>query len=206
MSDNNVLELVNLAANFYFDLDEFFEDIDLDKCNFSDDFIADYVNRLFRQNGDLLVGDDRSPYKEYDGIWQEVMGYLNNKDIAGIEKVIYEQTGEDIHDEFMGKYGNYDELTDNQKEFVDKYLNEYTIYVIDDFSQVYGDGKRYRDGEFAVICPYIDTVDKELTEWCFDNDVMTINFVYTLSSDPARLEDFVFYYYKAIQYAINYIE
>ena len=156
---------------------------------------------------DVTVGGVGNGFKENNDIFVEIDRLLAANDYAGLTEYLGSVTGEDYKTEYSEEYGSYEELTDEQKAFVDEYVNDgfkyqFIVYVVaDEDSPMYN----YRNGTFFLTSPELDITDPVLTQWYLENDINDVTISYSSSTKLPLFDEFIYRYYYAIQYAKEYV-
>ncbi len=156
---------------------------------------------------DVIVGEIGNGFYENNDILLEIDRLLAVNDYAGLEEYLGSVTGENYKAEYSEEYGSYEELTDEQKAFVDEFISngfEYQLigYVVaEKDSPMYN----YRNAAFIVTYPDLDVTDPVLSQWYWDNDIKEIAVSYSSSTKLPLYVDFIWRYYAVIQYAKEYI-
>ncbi|MBQ7833566.1 MAG: hypothetical protein IJ336_08330 [Lachnospiraceae bacterium] len=156
---------------------------------------------------DVTVGGVGNGFKENNDIFVEIDRLLAANDYAGLTEYLGSVTGEDYKTEYSEEYGSYEELTDEQKAFVDEYVNDgfkyqFIVYVVaDEDSPMYN----YRNGTFFLTSPELDITDPVLTQWYRENDINDVTISYSSSTKLPLFDEFIYRYYYAIQYAKEYV-
>lgn len=156
---------------------------------------------------DVTVGGVGNGFKENNDIFVEIDRLLAANDYAGLTEYLGSVTGEDYKTEYSEEYGSYEELTDEQKAFVDEYVNDgfkyqFIVYVVaDEDSPMYN----YRNGTFFLTSPELDITDPVLTQWYRENDINDVTISYSSSTKLPLFDEFIYRYYYAIKYAKEYV-
>ena len=150
---------------------------------------------------DVTVGGVGNGFKENNDIFVEIDRLLAANDYAGLTEYLGSVTGEDYKTEYSEEYGSYEELTDEQKAFVDEYVSDgfkyqFIVYVVaDEDSPMYN----YRNGTFFLTSPELDITDPVLTQWYRENDINDVTISYSSSTKLPLFDEFIYRYYYAIQ-------
>ncbi len=163
-----------------------------------------YAEEVLEQGSDMIVGDIGKGFFEDNDFIVEFDRLLTAKDFVGLEQHLSATAGEDFHAEYTEKYGSYDELTAEQKAFVDDYINKFEYQLIgstdaDEDHRTY----QYRDATFVLAHPKFDMNDAELTQWYWDNDIKDYSITYDGTATITQYKEFLWRYYYVIQYAIK---
>lgn len=159
--------------------------------------VQDYVWRMCNIVGEREIRNTEAVYKEDDETLKKVLEYITAKDFEGANEYI----GEVLHEDLGAKYGRYDDLTDAQKDFVDRYIEEDMEVVWVDYTLL------YRDGLIQVNAPKLGLYDNELTEWYAENGVRdTSDVFYFGTTSISHLTYMLGPYYNLLAYAEKYID
>lgn len=193
ISMENILDLLQYNYwNFY--IDE----------NIAMEYVQSEVNPSNDYNGTLIPGRTVE-YGENHDMVMEIDRYLSAKDFVGFGNYISAGAGEDYIAKFNENWGDYNELTDTQKQFVDNFVAEKLNYQFIEF-QVDGD---YPTGMMIITYPILDDFESHepmLTDWYAENEVMDTTVSYPETFDYDDYSDFLYMYYKVINYAMKYVE
>lgn len=156
--------------------------------------VQDYVQRMCKVMGTYEIKNTEAAYNEDDETFKKVLEYITAKDFEGANEYI----GEVLHEDLGAKYGSYDDLTDEQKNFVDHYIEEDMEVVWVDYTLL------YRDGLIQVNAAGLDLYDEELTEWYAENGVRDVSDGFSFRT-TSHLTYILQPYYNLLAYAKKYI-
>lgn len=187
-------------------MDPVIDSMEIDEIGRIDEkFPIRYAEEVFELSSDVIVGDIGKGFYEDNDFYVEFDRLLAAKDFAGLGEHISNTIGEDIHAEYAEKYGSYEELTDEQKAFVDDFIeNEFKYELIGYTNATERDRTyQYRKASFLLVHPKFEINNPELTQWYFDNGIKDFSITYDSMNGMATYKEFLWRYYYVIQYAKN---
>ncbi|MBQ6814093.1 MAG: sigma-70 family RNA polymerase sigma factor [Lachnospiraceae bacterium] len=189
-------------------IDHIIGDIELDKLDQLDElYPARYAYKNLTQATELIAGDVGNGFKEDNDMVVEIDRLLAAKDFTGLESYLSSLSGVDYKAEHEADYGSYEALTDSQKAFVDKFIEEEFNYQLISYSN--NNDSNYRNGMLMLTFPVLNDLEHRdimLTDWYRENDVMEYSIVYPSIADINDYKEFVWRYYTVIDYAAEFVE